>query len=361
MPILSRSASSLLARAAVCLVAMAMPGHAGVAAGKTVAVTSEQIERLRITLDEVKSATSEAVAMLPATVIPPPNGRHAISAPFAGTVLKSDVLVGQQIEKGQALVTIASRDVLEALSRLKQAEAELQAAEAVADRYRYLADRNITARNRAEETAAQATKARAVVDQYRRLATINNIKINADGSYTLFAPTTGRVVEARVAPGASLEAMAAAVVLDDTSELWLEAQVPASLLGRIKIGDDIVVGKTTGGRVVSIGGALDPMTRSAIMLVALPAGSGLVAGQMVTLTVSHDAPSDAVSVPRSSVSIIGGEPMVFVRTSEGFALTPVKVRGRSSETATIEGDLKPGQQVASSGIAQLEKMQAAGE
>ena len=358
MTILSRPARlSLVIGAILLLTGLFVTGPLA-ARAKDLAVTVEQLQHLRITLDEVRSANSEAVAVLPATAIPPPNGRHAISAPFAGTVAHSDVLVGQHIKKGQALVTIASRDVLEAMSRLKQSEAELQAAEAVADRYRYLADRNITARNRAEETAAQASKARAVVDQHRRLSTINSIKVNDDGSYTLFAPSDGRVVEARVTPGASLEAMAPAVVFDNTQELWLEAQVPASLIGRINVGDAIVAGKVEGGRVVSIGGALDQMTRSAMMLVSLPMGSGLVSGQMVTLTVLHEAPSNAVSVPRSAVSVIGGEPVVFVRTSDGFAPTPVKVRGRSTELATIEGDLKPGQQVASSGLAQLEKMQA---
>ncbi len=345
---------------AIAIAVLALPA-AALAQGKSLAVSSEQIERLRITLEEVKTATSEAVAVLPATVVPPPSGRLAVAAPYAGTVLQSDVLVGHQIKKGQVLVTIASRDVLEALSRLKQAEADLQAAEAVAERYRYLADRNIAARNRAEETAAQASKTRAVVDQQRRLSTINSIKINADGSYTLFAPADGRVVEARVTPGASLEAMAAAVVLDSSEDLWLEAQVPVSLIGRIKVNDAIVVGKGSEGRVVSIGNALDPVTRSAIMLVSLPAGSGLIAGQMVTLTVSHEAPSNAVSVPRSAVSVIGGEPIVFVRTSDGFTPTPVTIRGRSPETATIEGDVKPGQRVASSGLAQLEKLQAGGE
>lgn len=342
--------------AAVVVAAMACPGAGAPVLAKDLTVTTEQIERLRISLDEAKAATTEAIAVLPATVIPPPHGRLAIAAPFAGTVLNSDVLTGQTVTKGQALVTIASRELLEAMSRLAQAEAELQAAEAVAERYRYLADRNIAARNRAEETAAQSAKARAVVDQHRRLAAINNIQINQDGSYTLRAPAEGRIVESRATPGASLEAMAAAMIIDGSKELWLEAQVPGVLLGRMRVGDSIELANGTNGSIASIGGSLDPATRSALMLVKLPPGSMLVAGQMVTLTVTHETADGAVSVPRSALTVISGEPTVFVRTNAGFSATPVKVRGRSAETATIEGNIKPGQQVASSGLAQLEKM-----
>lgn len=350
------AAANPLASLRYLAVGLAAIAFGAAATAKDLAISPEQIERLKITLGDVRTASSEAIAVLPATVVPPPNGRVAVAAPFAGTVLRSDVVIGQEVKKGQLLVTIASRDLLETLSRLKQAEAELHAAEVVAERYRFLAERNITSRNRSEETAAQASKARAVVEQHRRQSQINNIAINADGTYTVSAPTDGRIVETRATAGGSLEALAAAVVLDTSDELWVEAQVPAKLVGRIKPGDTVVLGNGTTGKVVSIGGALDPLTRSAAMLVKLPADSGLVSGQMVTLTVTQEAAKGAVSVPRDAVTFVAGEPVVFLRTGTGFAMTPVKVRGRSAEIATIEGEVKPGQQVASSGLALLEKM-----
>ncbi|MBS0241676.1 MAG: efflux RND transporter periplasmic adaptor subunit [Proteobacteria bacterium] len=342
---------------AIAALVIAPLGLARVGAGE-LTVTPQQIQALQITLDEVKHATTEAVAVLPATVIPPPTGRHAVAAPFAGTVLHSSILIGQHVKKGQDLVSIASRDLLEALSRLKQSEAEQIAADVVAERYRYLADRDITSRNRSDETAALAAKARAVVEHNRRLTTINNIKVAADGSYILTAPVEGRVVEARVAPGTSLDAMAAPIVIDSTDAVWLEAQVPASLIKSIRPGDTISVANNIAGRVISIGGVLDPMTRSAMMLVELAPGSSLVAGQLVTLSVAHEANESALSVPRSAVSVIAGQSVVYVRTDDGFTPTPVTVRGRSTESATVEGALKPGQKVAISGLAQLEKMQA---
>ena len=81
----------------------------------------------------------EATALLPATVIPPLNSRVAISAPFAGTVLQVEVLAGQHVKEGMPLATIASKDMLEAIGRLKQLEVELATAEINAKRNRALA------------------------------------------------------------------------------------------------------------------------------------------------------------------------------------------------------------------------------
>ena len=73
------------------------------------------MDALKIRLEKVRPASMEAVALLPATVVPPLNSRVAVSAPFAGTVLQVEVLAGQRVKEGMPLVTIASKDMLEAI------------------------------------------------------------------------------------------------------------------------------------------------------------------------------------------------------------------------------------------------------
>ena len=96
------------------------------AGAKDLAVTQAQVDRLEIRLQKVQPAQTEAVALLPATVVPATNARVVAAAPFAGTVTQMHVLPGQSIRKGEPLVTVASREFLEAMSRLNQSEAELQ-------------------------------------------------------------------------------------------------------------------------------------------------------------------------------------------------------------------------------------------
>ncbi|MFA5900980.1 MAG: efflux RND transporter periplasmic adaptor subunit [Hyphomicrobium sp.] len=326
------------------------------AAASEIAVSPDQIAGLEIRLEQIRPATDEAIALLPGTIIPPMNSRMAVPAPFSGTVVTVEVLPGEVIEKGRALMTIASRELVETLSQLRQAEANLSAATAVAERYRTLADKNIASPTRAAETQAQAEGLRAVVEEHKRLVSLGNIKSNADGSYTLVAQRTGRVVESNVGPGATIEAMAPAVVVDTSDELWVEAQLPAALIGKVRPGDAIHIGDATVGRVLSVGHTLDPKTRSAKLTGTIPASSGYVAGQMVTLSIHREAAVGGLTVPAQSVVWLAGKPSVFLRTQGGFTVLPVTLKGKTLHGATVEGALSPGQEVAVSGLAQLENM-----
>lgn len=341
--------------------ALALIATAGLcpAVSAEIAVSQEQIDGLEIKLDEVRPATDEAVALLPGTVIPPMNSRIAVPAPFSGTVVGVEVLPGETVETGRALMTIASRELLETLSQLRQAEANLDAAKAVADRYRGLADKNIASPTRAAETEAQRDALRAVVEEHRRLVSLGNIKANADGSYTLVAQKAGRVVEANVGPGDTINAMDPAVIIDTSDELWVEAQLPASLIGKVRPGDSIRLGDSTTGKVLSVGHTLDPKTRSAKLIGSIPASSKYVTGQMVTLSIHREAAAGGFDVPAQSVVWVAGTPSVFVRTEAGFAVLPVALKGKTLHGATIEGNLAAGQRVAVSGLAQLENMMGA--
>lgn len=341
------------------LAVLAMPGLAGAAASaKSLTVSAEQVGRLGIELGEVRSAKVETTATLPATVIPPLNGRIAAPLPYAGTVLAVHVLPGQDVGKSDPLVTVASRELLEAISRLRQAEAELHAAEAVDRRMASLQAKDIVARDRADEAAAQREKVLAVVEELRRSTSILGIRINTDGSYTATAPRAGRVYEVRSVPGGSVEAMAPGVLIDSGDVLWVEAHVPADLLARVQVGDTVAVKDGPSGRVVSVARALDPGHRSARLLAELDRGDGLFAGQMVALDIGKSGTADGLEVAADALGWIDGAFAVFVRTPGGFAMERVKVRARTSALATIEADLKPGQQVAVTGLSQLEKMSA---
>jgi cobalt-zinc-cadmium efflux system membrane fusion protein len=321
-----------------------------------IAVTQAQIDGLDIRLQDVHPATEEAIALLPATIIPPLNTRVAVPAPFSGTVVSVDVLPGERVEKGRVLMTIASRELLETLSQLRQAEANLNAAVAVAERYRTLADKSISSPTRAAEAEAHREGLRAVVEQHKRLVSLGNIKTNADGSYTLVADRTGRIVEANVAPGANIAAMAPAVVIDTGDELWVEAQLPASLIGKVHPGHSIRLDAGATGKVISVGHTLDPKTRSAALIGTIPASSGFVVGQMVTLSIHREAAVGGFAVPSQSVVQVAGTPSVFVRTETGFRVLPVTLRGKTLHAATIEGALTEDQKVAISGLAELENM-----
>lgn len=321
-----------------------------------VSVSQSQIERMAIKIEPVRPTSDQSVAILPGTVVPALNARIVAPAPFGGTVTQVHVLPGETIEKGAALATVSSRELIEAASALAQAEAELQGAKAMARRRRALADKNIQNPTMAEEAEAQVAKVEAVIAEHKRMMALAGSGPTPTGSYTVRAPAAGRVVETAVMPGDKIEMMAAAVTIDTSAELWIEAQLPAHLVSRVVPGDRIQVVGGPEGIVKSVGGSLDKMTRSAKLIATIPPSSGLLPGQMVTLTIMQHAATGALLVPSSAVVRINNADGVFVRNDSGFALVPVAVSGRDPVSATISGDLPEGARVAASGIPQLEQM-----
>jgi hypothetical protein len=170
------------------------------------------------------------------------------------------------------------------------------------------------------------------------------------------APESGAVIETQAMPGASLEAMAPAVTIAARAEVWVEVQVPADLVTRIRPGDAVQIIDGPLGTVVAISGSLDRMTRSAVMYASVPSDAGLLPGQMVTLSVLRPTETGGLSVPTTAVTWIDSRPVVFVKTDVGFELTPVILRGRSPVAATVAGNVLPGQKIATSGLPQLEAM-----
>ncbi len=352
VPCFLRSPRRPAAWIAVFFVALAPSGLLA----KELRLTPEQIKQFDIRLAETRPATKSIVATLPATIVPPVNSRIAVTAPFAGTVVQVHGLPGQAVHKGEPLALLTSRDLSEAIVRLKQAEADLQAAEAVARRQRELYAKNLVSSGKLGEAEAQVGKVKALVRESERLLKIGNIQIDPDGSYALTAPKDGRIVEMRVAPGAALQAMDTAAVIDTSDELWLQAQLPAQLVGKVLVGDRIDLPDGDAGKVISVGVTLDPMTRSTSLLAEIPFSAKHIAGQTTSLTIVKPVNGKELEISTEAIDWIAGAPYVFVRTKNGFLPLPIAVKGRAGEVATIEADLQPGQQLAVNGLAQLEKM-----
>ncbi len=328
----------------------------GVALAGNVVLNDEQIRSLDIKLETAKPASSEVVAVLPGKIIRPLNARTAVTAPYSGTVVEIHVLPGQRVSKGAPLATMASRDLLEAQTQLAQAEADLQIAEAAARRKRSLADKNIQNPDMAAEAEAQVAKIKAVIERHKREQALNGIEVKDGSHFMLPAHADGVIVETSVMPGDKIDAMGAVVTLDTSDDLWVDVQVPASVLAGVRIGGLITLENGTEGRIVAIGGSLDDATRSAKLYAALPKGEGLIPGQMVSVTLKRETVSGALSVPSNAVTRIDNMPSVFVKTGSGFAVKPIELRGRSREEATVSGEIAPGDLVAASGLPQLEQL-----
>jgi cobalt-zinc-cadmium efflux system membrane fusion protein len=326
------------------------------ASAQQLTVSPAQIQRLGIRTAPVAPARTKAVASALGRVTPAPGARLPVSAPFAGTVKTLMRLEGEQVKKGDGLITIVSSDMRDSMARMESAQARARSAGAAAERARALVKEGIAPASRAEEANAAAAAASAELAALR--STMGRAARGGDGEYSLVAPANGRIAAISASAGDKVAAMEPVLTLETGSELWVEAALPASQIGLVSAGDRAMVeGTRLGGVVVAAGSSIDAKTRSAVMRVRLDSGASLVPGQTVRLSVSSGADPGTFNVPRGAVTVLKDRDIVFVARKGGFDPVPVQVVARGPQTTTISGPLTVRDAVAITGVTELKAME----
>lgn len=322
------------------------PGMLVVDAGKA--------QALGIATQVVQPAIEAPLAELPATIAPPANARVAVPATLPGVVLRTFVVEGDAVQAGQALATVASRDVLALGADLTRAGARLGVARSSAARLSQLSREGIIAGARADEARALAAEASADVSEKARILRMVGGHA-ASGTYTLFAPIGGRITKADILAGSPLDGTTAPFVIDADGRFEVTAQVPERLLGTIRPGMAVRIGAAR-GTVSSVGTTIDPMTRSAALKSSIPAGPDAIAGRATTVTIFGSAPAGTVAVPASALTRMDAGDAVFVATATGFAVRKVKTGSGGDGSVILLSGVKPGERVVISGTSALKAL-----
>lgn len=330
------------------------PEPAAAAATGMLEVDPAKAQVLGIAVEPARTATQAPLAELPGTIAPPPNARVAVPATLPGVVLRTFVVEGDAVARGQALATVSSRDVLTLGADLARASARSEVARSSAARLSQLSREGIIAGSRADEARALAAEAGADVSEKARILRLVGGH-GASGTYTLRAPIAGRVTKADILAGSPVDGASAPYVIDAEGRYEVTAQVPERLLGTLRPGMIVRVGDAT-GTVSAVGTALDPATRSATLMAEIPGGGGRIAGGTATVTVLGPAPSGAVSVPTSAITRIDGEEAVFVRAGRGYAVRKVRTGGGDATATVVLSGLKVGEPVVVSGTSALKAL-----
>ncbi|MGB5077930.1 MAG: efflux RND transporter periplasmic adaptor subunit [Sphingorhabdus sp.] len=323
--------------------------------GQTHLVTAAQIEKLGITTATSQAASDAALGNVPALVTLPPEARVAVTAPFPGSVIRLFVVPGQVVKRGQPLAIVRSREPVQYGAELARAHARLDLAKATAARTAQLAREGIIAGARGDE--AQSAVRQAQVDVAENTRVLNQSGANASGEITLRAPITGRLALVNVQTGGPVDGMTAPFVVENTSTLMLDLQLPERLANSVFPGMVVEVpvsgGQPAKGSIVSVSGTIDPVTRSLFAKARMAPSPALVSGKTVTAILKGTSRTPGTSVPTAAVTRIGGTNVVFVRTRNGFEQRSVTVLGRTLDHVVLSAGLIPGEKVATSGLSEL--------
>ncbi|MFM7084484.1 MAG: efflux RND transporter periplasmic adaptor subunit [Hyphomicrobium sp.] len=320
-----------------------------------VALSPEQFEKLGITLVPAVSAKTTPIAVLAATVIAAPRSRIIVPSPFGGSIINVYALAGADVAKGDRIVTIWSQELRELQARLAQNEAEFIKAQMIAKRTRNLADLQVIPMNEALEAEEQVEAIKSVSEDIKKRISNEGIKVMEGGVFDVMAPEGGRISDIH-AISEVIESTKPVAIIRTNENLWLDVQLPANLVSKVKVGDPVQIKEDLIGNVESVSNVIDRLTRSSKMLVSIPAGSNLLEGQLLSITLISKSQSEAMAIPSSAVAYIKGQPTIFIKVEAGFRPLAVDLLGKSLSGATVLGDLKPGQLVATNRLPELENM-----
>lgn len=329
------------------------------------ALSDAQMRQLGIRLEPAREAGAIPVGTVPGVVSLPPEARVAVTSPFAGTALRVLVIQGDKVTVGQPLAVVRAAETVQFGAELARAQADLGISRAAADRLAMLAREGVVAGARADEARAMVNRTEATIRENRRLLAMAGA--SGDGTVTLRAPIAGRVATVAIDTGAAVGGGGAApFVIENDAALMLDLQVPERLVAQLRPGMAVEVAAGDGasatimGRLLSVATSLDPMTRSVAAKASIAAAPGLVPGKGVMVIVSGDAGDGrrGVSVPTAAVTRIDGQDYVFVRDGQRFVRRKVIIAAEAGGRSVLGDGLKPGEPVATSGVAELKSLLA---
>lgn len=195
--------------------------------------------------------------------------RSELSPKLPGRVAKLYVDEGSRVRRGQPVLLLES----------DYARINLQAAEAEAARAKAVRDEAARDLERKKELVAKNSIPKATFDRSQAMfeqTTAAYAGANAQvallrqqiADATMRSPVDGIVAEKRTDVGARLGEAGVAFVFVQLSPLKLRFQVPERLLGKITVGDRVTArvdpypGETFEGTIKTVGGIIDPKTRT---------------------------------------------------------------------------------------------------
>lgn len=306
----------------------------------------------------------------PATVQASGNGAAEVVAPASGTLRAAGAFpsLGMRVARGQTLAMLVPRlggdaDVASLQAALSSASSQATLADAEAARMQRLhAQEAVSLRRLQEARATQQVAAAELRAARQRLSQLG------DGSsgIALKAPASGTLALVKVANGAAVEEGDALFHIVDRRELWLQANVAEVDAARLERPDAVAfdvpgldapveIRAGVNGRLVGVGGMIDPESRSVPVIFALSNPDPRIAlNQAVQARVFTGSTRSALSVPASAVIDDGGQRVVYVmRGGESFSRVPVRLGLRDGDRYEVLEGVKAGDRVVSRGAMQV--------
>jgi membrane fusion protein, multidrug efflux system len=277
-----------------------------------------------------------------------PTRQARLASPGEGPIQNCRIREGDQVKRGQRLVTIgrsgaAAAQVTAAAESLKEQQAEL-------NRTKILVQSGAIPGSQLDTARAKYEGARALLAKARESA----------GDYSVEAPWNGVVSKVLVKDGDFVAPRAPLVEMYDPHSLVIRLAVPEAQATEVFKGTPSTVqldsypGKTFEGQVSRVYPDLDTRMRTRTAEVELDAPVALIPGMFARLKLTLQTETEAVTVPGDAVLVLpNGEKVAYVLKDGKVQRRVVKTGLESEGRVEIVSGVQSGEAVITAGNEKL--------
>jgi len=288
---------------------------------------------------------------------------YPVTALSSGRVVDIKARLGDDVQKGQILLTITSPDMAQAISDLQKFRANEALTKAQRDRARVLNSHGVLAQKDLEVTEDTYNKARL-----DRQAAEEHIRIlggepdRLSSVIEVHAPVTGTIIEQNVTSAAgvkSLDNSPSLFTIADLSHVWVLCDVYENDLSRVHLGDKAEIelnaypNRRLAGRVSNISRLLDPNTRATKVRIELANEAGILRPNMfATVRFVSQGSETRTVIPATAVLRLQDRDWVFVKLDgKQFRRTEVQAGPVNADnTQNVLRGLRTGERVISDAL-----------
>ncbi len=241
---------------------------------KEIKVTQAQFESSKMELGSLTEQNFPEIVKTTGMIDVPPQSREIISSFYGGFIKNSKLLIGDNVRKGQAVVTIENPDFIDMQQNYLEVKEEINYLKSEFDRQKMLFDEKITSKKKYLKAESDYKIKVATLKGLHKKLKMLNINIanveqgNITSTITLFASISGSISKINVSKGTHISPADEIMEIINTNHIHVELaifekdamKIKKDQLIRFKIPE--ISNETYEAEVHLVGKSIDEQTRT---------------------------------------------------------------------------------------------------
>jgi cobalt-zinc-cadmium efflux system membrane fusion protein len=297
--------------------------------------------------------------------------------PYQGRIVQLYAKIGDNVKRGQALLTIESPDLIQADSNLIAAAGMLDLTTHALERAKQLFEVQGIAQKDLQQAISDQQTAEGALRAARNAVAVfgkspleidRMVKTRTIDPYLVVpSPIAGRITARSAAPGDFVQPgnLPAPYSVADISRIWLNASVAESDMPLVRKGQQIHVvvmafpGRVFEGEISTVGATVDPQLHRGLVRAEIEDPKHeLLPGMFASFVIVTGSPVSGLAVPLDGVVREGDGTMTvwFTTDRHRFTKRTVKIGLQHEGYDQILEGLRPGEQIVTKGAVFLDNL-----